>query len=233
MGVIVLELEIRHVLKGYHVGSHFTSVVVPEGIAFIRTDYHIGDEVIVSAIYWKYMRGGSYTVTNDAGCFRKSGDKWLNALVISPNPPVEVELSEIEKVIASCRPEALLRIVEVAAIVRVESVSPTRPATSNAVPAPTGRHGFSTGASSAVTVEANVMDIIAGSAKGDTVIFHSIGTQFEVGQDRDCGWYSSLGATRVYTSPIQRMASFAFPAIRFSKPIVCFSRSRRTFSSRF
>ncbi|HXV12848.1 MAG TPA: hypothetical protein VEC56_01450 [Candidatus Krumholzibacteria bacterium] len=173
INVIVLEIEIRHVLKGYHVGSHFMDVVVVQGIPWLRTDYNVGNEVVLSTIYWKYMRGGSYMVMNDGGCFRKVGDTWWNQLVIAPNAPLAVAYSEIEMAAARCLPHVILGQASLAVIGTVDGISPHRKSTST--PSENARQ-IPARNDPRADVIMRVTDVVKGTPGGDTVTFRPVPT---------------------------------------------------------
>jgi hypothetical protein len=173
INIIVLEVEIRHVLKGYHVGSHFMDVVVPHGISGLRTDYNVGNEVVLSTIYWKYMRGGSYMVMNDGGCFRKVGDTWWNQLVISPNPPLAVTYPEIETAAARCLPHVIFGQASLAVIGTIEGITPHRKRTSTP-----GDNTMQSPASNdpRADVRMRVTEVVKGAPGSDTVTFRPVPT---------------------------------------------------------
>lgn len=103
--VLLVDLRILEVLKGQYSEEALT-VVVPEGGTSLRFNYAIGNEVILSLIYWKYMRGGSFVVMNDGGRFLRVGDLWENQeRVPYGEKPSVVPLSDIRD--ASFRSEPL------------------------------------------------------------------------------------------------------------------------------
>lgn len=173
MDIIVLEVEIHHVLKGYHVGSHFIDVVVPHGISGLRTDYNVGNEVVLSTIYWKYMRGGSYMVTNDGGCFRKIGDTWWNQLEISPNPPLAVTYPEIEAAAARCLPHVIFGQASLAVIGTIEGITPHRKSMST--PSGNGRLAPA-GNDPRADALMRVTEVVKGALGGATVTFRPVPT---------------------------------------------------------
>jgi len=122
LGIILVELEVIDVLKGYHNGAGLT-VVVPDQIQSIRTNYNIGDEIVLSMIYWKFMRGGSFMVTNDGGRFLKVGERWEGQLVARGAPSKVIPLDELREVASRCEPKTIFRKADVAAVGRIISLT--------------------------------------------------------------------------------------------------------------
>lgn len=123
LNIVILDLEVREVLKGYHTGANF-SVVVPKGIQSIGTNYNIGDEIVLPLIFWKFMRGGSFMVTNDGARFLKVGNQWVRQLNTSrSDPPMAVPFTNLRETGARYAPDAVIGRATVAAVGRVEGIT--------------------------------------------------------------------------------------------------------------
>lgn len=121
LSILILDLEVREVLKGYHTGPDLTGVV-PVGVSSIRTNYSPGEEVILSLTYWKYMRGGSFMVMNDIANFLKVGERWE---LVEPSESLspDVPLATLRDIANRAEPAALFKYSAVAAVGRLESIT--------------------------------------------------------------------------------------------------------------
>ena len=180
--VLILQLKVHEVLKGYHATPNLV-LVVPQAIVSLRTDYNVGNEVILSAIYWKSMRGGAYMVTNDSGCFRNWNGRWFCQNIRSPNE-TEVPMDSIRAVVDRSRPEVIARSAAIVAIATVEKDSSRHQATVNTAPAWGDR-----------IITAILTDVLTGPSDTEVVKFRTMrrmgenSPQFTVGEQ----WLIYLG----------------------------------------
>jgi len=107
--VSVVTLRVLDVMKGPHTGQTLT-FVVPGGVPGSRIgltdtsyDLGIGDEVIVSLVFWKTVRGGSYGLRSDLGRWDASNGNWVN----KQHAETSVGLDDIQAVVNAGKPEKL------------------------------------------------------------------------------------------------------------------------------
>lgn len=159
--ILILRLKLQEVLKGYHSTPDLT-LVVPQGISSIRTDYNVGNEVILSAIYWQYMKGGAYMVTNDTGCFRNWKGRWF-CQNIQSDDETEVPMDSIRAAIDRSRPEVVAESAAIVAIATIEKNSSRRPPTENTASAWGDR-----------MITATLTNVLTGPSETDVVQFRTM-----------------------------------------------------------
>jgi hypothetical protein len=153
-----LDLEVREVLKGYHVGVDLT-VVIPGETVLQLADYNVGDEFILCAIYWRFMRCGPYTVTNAGGCFQRLGDnRWANLSSSPTREALVVPLEDIAAAATRCRPDVVLESAALAVIGTIDEITSYR----------------DPGGALVEVIRAKVSDVIKGAPGTEFVAFRAV-----------------------------------------------------------
>jgi len=73
----VVKFKILNVLKGKYVDPYI-NINIEWNVTSLRTDYEVGDTLIMSPIYKKELLGGSYTILSDNGSFLLRDGQWIH-----------------------------------------------------------------------------------------------------------------------------------------------------------
>lgn len=82
--ISVVRLRVLDVLKGSYHKPSLTFVVPggepgsPVGLSDMSYDLDVGNQVVLSLVFWKYMKGGMYMLRSDLGRWDKSDGDWVN-----------------------------------------------------------------------------------------------------------------------------------------------------------
>lgn len=122
--ITTARLEIGEVLRGSF-EKRTMSVVIPGGhpgdrvgLAHLSYNYEIGDTVILSLMFWEFMKGGSFILRSDKGRYLKQGDRWVN----QAQENISLTMKDVRMVVRAAHPTMLLEKADVVGIGRVSSI---------------------------------------------------------------------------------------------------------------
>jgi len=97
--VLVIDIDVDEVLKGYSTGSPLPVAMLLD----VHKKFVVGTEMVLPLTFWKSLMGGSFIVTNQQSVFVRIGDEWL-----AQGAPVSLRsIDELRYEAQSGAPEAL------------------------------------------------------------------------------------------------------------------------------